>query len=318
MSKTTRTTTRLRCECLEARDVPATLYATTANELIACIAQANVSYQADTIVLTSGAVYSLTTADNTTFGATGLPVVAAAGGPLTIVGNGATIERSVVAGTPSFRLLAVETGAALTAENLTLQGGRAYGAYGWGVAAQGGAIRTDGTLNLSAVIVRNNEAVGGAGRNGGAGHLGAYSGQNGGDGLGGGIYVGGGTANLTGVTLTGNAARGGTGGNGIKIKSPGRGLPAVGLAGNGGDGLGGGVYAAGGVTTLYGTSVTGNTAIGGAGGAKNGAPSNGVAGQGKGGGAYVEADATFTPDAFSFVTGNTASTSGTDPNIYRG
>ena len=115
ISKTARA--RLGCESLESLEIPATYYPATAAELIFAVAAANDS--ADTIVMTAGATYTLTAANNATFGPTGLPVIESGGWSLTIVGNAATIERSAAANTPAFRLVAVESGATLTAENLT-------------------------------------------------------------------------------------------------------------------------------------------------------------------------------------------------------
>ena len=63
--------------------------------------------------------------NNTTNGATGLPVIAA-NDNLTIVGNGDTIERST-ATAAYFRLLDVASGGSLTLQNLTLQGGLGVG-----------------------------------------------------------------------------------------------------------------------------------------------------------------------------------------------
>src|SRR5262249_44102488 len=94
-----------------------------------------------------------------TFGATGLPVIAA-GDSLTIVGNGDTIERREAAETPAFRLFAVDGGAALTLQNLTLQGGRASGT---GVEAEGGAIYNQGSLGLNGVTVQKDYATRGGG-----------------------------------------------------------------------------------------------------------------------------------------------------------
>src|SRR5687768_17588144 len=77
-------------ERLEARALFASYAASTVSELIGRINTSNNSSQADTITLAAGATFSLTAVDNATNGATGLPVIAAAGGPLTIIGNGAT------------------------------------------------------------------------------------------------------------------------------------------------------------------------------------------------------------------------------------
>src|SRR5262245_60268414 len=88
---------RPRLEALEARTLPSTYYAATASDLIADINAANKHGGTNTIVLTAPTTspYVLTAVDNTTDGATGLPVISSnKGDNLTIVGNGDTIERS--------------------------------------------------------------------------------------------------------------------------------------------------------------------------------------------------------------------------------
>src|SRR5262245_60853942 len=115
---------RLTLEQLEDRMVSANFTASNVAALVADINAANLLGGANTITLAPGAIFTLTAADNATDGGNGLPVVAA-GDDLTIVGSGDLIERSAAAGTPAFRLLDVAAGAALTLENLTLQGGLA-------------------------------------------------------------------------------------------------------------------------------------------------------------------------------------------------
>jgi len=129
------------------------LTAATVSDLIAGINAANAAGGANTITLAAKTTspYVLTAANNSTYGATGLPAIAA-NDNLTIVGNGDTIERSTVTGTPDFRLLEVASGGSLTMENLTLQGG--YDASGYG----GGAIYNQGTLVLNDVTVQDNHA----------------------------------------------------------------------------------------------------------------------------------------------------------------
>src|SRR5262245_5229420 len=102
--------TRRRCgptsglETLEGRTLFASYNASTVADLITAINAANASTGADTITLSAGKTFSLTAVDHNTNGATGLPAIVAGGGPLTILGNGDTIERSAAAGTPGFRL----------------------------------------------------------------------------------------------------------------------------------------------------------------------------------------------------------------------
>src|SRR5262245_6106055 len=141
---------RLHLQALEDRTVPASFSAANVDDLIADINAANQTAEADTITLVPGTTFTMSTVDNTTDGPTGLPVIVA-GEDLTIVGNGDVIERSSASGTPTFRLLGVAAGAALTIQNLTLQGGNA---------AAGGAIFSRGNLTLSGVTVQNNMARG--------------------------------------------------------------------------------------------------------------------------------------------------------------
>src|SRR5262249_60223625 len=108
-------------------------------DLIADINAANQQGGSNTITLVAfAAPFTLFDPDNNgTDGLTGLPVITA-NDNLTIIGNGNTIERS---GTAAFRLFDVASGAALTLENLTLQGGRAYGS---GESARRGGRQSEG------------------------------------------------------------------------------------------------------------------------------------------------------------------------------
>jgi hypothetical protein len=321
----------LNLEQLEDRTVPSNFTAADVSDLIADIHAANAAGGSNTITLVAGRTFGMTAVDNTTDGATGLPVIAA-NDNLHIVGNGDTIERKVGGGpaTPAFRLLDVAAGASLTLQNLTLQNG---------VANSGGAVYNQGTLDLNGVTVRYNTAQGTAlrGRPGGRGIGGGiYSNGSltleggtsvrnnqavggagsrgiivstppGGDGLGGGLYVAGGTAKLTGVTLLANTAHGGQGASGVGIGSS---FPG----GHGGNGLGGALYVAGGDVTLRHDTVTGNSAQGGRGGP--GYPHAGSPGIGEGGGLYIDSAAAVCLDSFTQanVKHNTASTR--DPDIF--
>jgi hypothetical protein len=129
---------RPRLEQLEDRALPSSFTAFTASDLIADINAANSAGGTNTITLTAPTTspYVLTAADNSTDGATGLPVIAKKD-TLTIIGNGDTIERSMASGTADFRLFDVANGASLTLQNLTLQNGLAFGS---GASVDGGAI----------------------------------------------------------------------------------------------------------------------------------------------------------------------------------
>jgi hypothetical protein len=117
---------RLRVKQLEDRTVPTGFTAWSVARLIAEINAANSAGGANTIRLVPGATFTLTAVDNTTHGATGLPVIAA-NDTLTIVGNGDTIQRSTAAGTPAFRVFDVASGASLTLKDMTVQDGLAQG-----------------------------------------------------------------------------------------------------------------------------------------------------------------------------------------------
>jgi hypothetical protein len=326
--------------------VPSTFTAATISDLIADITAANKAGGPNTIALGAGDTFSLTAVDNTTDGATGLPVIAA-NDNLTILGNGDTIARSTASGTPAFRLFDVAVGASLKLENLTVQGGLAFGS---GVSAEGGGIYNQGALDLDAVTVQGNVAQGQNGRSGfgsiaTAGQAAAgggiyssgaltleagtslqnnqaiggkggtsispfwgYSGLHGGNGSGGGVYASGGTSILTDVTLSSNTAQGGQGGYGLFITHI---LSTPHGGGGGGNGFGGALDVSGGTVTLRQTTVSANSAVGGKGGAYNG-----PVGLGEGGGLSIDAAALVYLDAITLanISNNTAST--TDPNIH--
>jgi hypothetical protein len=150
-------------ESLGGRTLFASYSAGNVTQLISAVNKSNGSAAADTIMLAAGATYSLTAVNNVNNfeGANGLPIIYAAGGGLTILGNGATIERSAAAGTPAFRLFHADFRSSLTLTDLTLQGGLATSQPG--SSARGGAIffqSGGGLLSLENVIVQNNRAVG--------------------------------------------------------------------------------------------------------------------------------------------------------------
>jgi len=297
---------RLTLERLEDRTVLSNFTAASVSDLIANINAANLTPEADTIALVAGKTFTLTAADNTTDGATGLPAIAATEN-LTMVGNGDVIERSTATGTPAFRLFDVAAGGALTLANLTLQGGLAFswwaqggailnhgslfldgvtvqnntaegGTAVWGQPAAGGGIYSSGSLTLQGCTIRMNQAVGGQGASGAVCHEGDWicfgpSGKPGGSAYGGGVYVGGGTAAISNSSFISNSVQGGDGGN------------ARGNAGggNGGNGFGGGLYVAGGTVLVHSTTVSGNSAKGGNGGRGFRGSADGDAGQGVGG-----------------------------------
>jgi hypothetical protein len=253
-----------RMERLEGRTLFASYAAANVTELIAAIRAANASTAADTIALAAGATFTLTAMDNTTGdGATGLPVIVANSGGLTVIGNSATIERSGATGMPEFRLFSIAEKGSLTLLDLTLQGGVIRGSQAYESAAgvlgslatpgQGGAIFNRGTLTLDRVVIQNNAAYGAAG----------YAGwvvANPSPAEGGGIFSSG-QLNITNSTIRQNVSLGG------------RGVPAQSnyyftrLPGPGADGSGGGIFVAGGSAVVGNSTFTANTAQGGFGGA---------------------------------------------------
>lgn len=111
------------------------------------------------MVLPSGCVFSLTAADNTSDGGTGLPVITTA---VTLQGNGATITRATASATPAFRLLDVASSGNLTVAGLTLNNGLAVTGIG------GGAINSHGTLSVEGSTFTSNSSPSTQGPSGGA------------------------------------------------------------------------------------------------------------------------------------------------------
>jgi hypothetical protein len=328
----------------------ATFSASSVAELISAINVANQNVDPDSINLAPGVTFTLTIPENETNGPTGLPTIAA-GGELSIFGNGAVIERSAATETPTFRLFDVAAGAALRLENLTLQGGHLYGSpvltseasakggaifnqgdldlhnvtvqdnmavgligyYARGYSAAGGGIYSSGSLTMQGGAIQNNLAQGGLGGHALVGRDGASPGGPGGHGWGGGLYVADGTATLNDVTLSANAVQGGAGGRGATIRYRGQIIATRG--GRGGDASGGGLSVADGAITLYDAAVTNNVAVAGAGGTGGSGPppgAHGAAGLARGGGVYIEIESVTRLDELTF----TRVTNNTPSNFY--
>jgi hypothetical protein len=279
---------------LEGRKLFASYAAATVTELVVAMRQANSSAVADTIALATGATFMLNAVDNTpAAGANGLPMITAAGGGLTILGNGGTVERTTALGTPAFRLFCVDAGASLTLRDLTVRGGRAENWYG--TLTQGGGIYSQGSLGLSNVIVENNVARGASGQWTFPGSAAE----------GGGIYSGG-TLDVANCVIRNNAAIGGDGqpaftyGDGVRF-------PAT----AGGNGYGGGICVAAGTASIRRTTITSNVAQGGRGGSTSKKPNPAGPGAGVGGGIYIGPAAPAGLDAFTVrnTKGNSADSS---------
>jgi hypothetical protein len=184
---------------------PHTVPAGNAADLSLSIACANSNGPGthDVITLTPG-TYTLTAVNNSTGGTgnNGLPAIVdvAAGGMLTINGNGATIARSQLGSTPEFRLFEVLPGANLTLNSLTLGVGKL-------TSGAGGAIMNQGTTLLSYVRLVNNSAVGGGAVLNDGGTLTILSSElsgNTGVSIGGALFNYEGTLKLINSTLSGN------------------------------------------------------------------------------------------------------------------
>ncbi len=275
---------RLALEQFDDRVLLSNYAAASVTALIADINASNAAGGSNTITLTAATTspYVLTAANNTTDGATGLPVIAAKDN-LTILGSGDTSETPNTARSSAahFRLFDVAAGASLTLGNMTLQGGFAEGyhplAGGADVPAEGGAIYNQGALTLSGVTVQRNIAQGvggsfsvaGPGCGGGIWSNGSLTLENGtllyanqavgmpaetisswegggsppGNAYGGAVYLAGGTANITSTTFTSNHAYGG-----------------LSAGGDSGDAFGGALYVAAGQVALTTTTVNSNGA----------------------------------------------------------
>jgi hypothetical protein len=289
---------RPKLEWIEGRTLFSSYAASSLSALIGHMKSANTSAEADVITLSAGATYSLTAIDNSVNGPTALPRITGGGG-LTIVGNGATVERSAAAGTPQFRLFDVAAGGSLTLKGLTLQGGRTAGShYVQGVGtvldpASGGAVFSQGALTLDGVTVRNNVAQGSSGSWGYFGY------EPVGDGAGGGVYSTG-TLTVSGSRFDNNFAIGGRGADYVPAADMGN-FPPSHPATPSGHGSGGGLYVGGGSAAVSSSTFTGNTARGGD--RSNGAGA--APGNASGGGLFLGGAATVAVRS-STVTGNIA------------
>ena len=203
---------------------------TAVGDLIAAINNANRDPDPDTITLAPDCTYSLTTYvdfNPDDYGPVGLPPVDS---DITIVGNGAIIERAGDAA-QSFRLFYVNEEGALTLERVHLRGGLAQGGNGsmsagdregvegrggrgGGGAGLGGAIFNRGQLTLVQSTLSDNRAIGGNGHGviGGLRHQGgggggmAASATDGQGGAGGGGDGGGSSTNAAGTVVLAAAA----------------------------------------------------------------------------------------------------------------
>ncbi|MBI3248699.1 MAG: thrombospondin type 3 repeat-containing protein [Deltaproteobacteria bacterium] len=176
---------------------------------------------ADTIELTTS-TFTLTTSNNSTYGATGLPVITST---ITIAGNSSTITRSSV---DAFRIFAIGGGGDLTLQETTVSGGLAGG---------GGGVSNHGTLTLTDSTISGNTASGG----------------------GGGVYNSG-TLTLTDSTISGNSTDSYSFGGGVSNRYGTATLTDSTISGNTASIGGGGVFNLSSTLTLSRTLIAGNTA----------------------------------------------------------
>lgn len=127
--------------------VPAVCAPATAAALAAAVDTANVGGCTDnTITLQAGATYTFGSASSSDgfYGDTALPVVT---GTVSIVGNGATIERSSAADTPAFRLMTVTSGS-LSISDAVLRNGLTPPTQSGSSRGFGGCFLSYGSLSL--------------------------------------------------------------------------------------------------------------------------------------------------------------------------
>jgi hypothetical protein len=243
----------LRVQPLEGRLAPAvfTIPDGDTTGLVAAVAVANVTPEADTIRLAAHGLYAFARADNFWYGPNALPAISS---PITIEGNGATLDRLSTGTTTAdaLRFFFVSGGLSglpagnLTLRDLTLQDGLAKGGdsgFGGGGLGAGGAIFCQGALTMEGVTLTGNVARGGdsgVGGGGGGGGIGQNAlGFYGGGGFGGAFPLGAGGAG-------GSPDRGGAGGGGFLVNG-GNANGTDGAAGGGFSQLGGGGASFGGI-----------------------------------------------------------------------
>ena len=149
----------------------------TVPDLVEAIRAANLTPGSDTLELAGNCAYTLMIAQDNT--GNGLPIIT---GEISINGNVAVIERSLVGGVASFRLFQIGAGGKLELNNLTLRNGNRRGANIVCPANCGGAIFNQGIVQIQNSTFLNNASSGG-----------------------GAIYNAG-TAEIVNSTLTGNTA----------------------------------------------------------------------------------------------------------------
>jgi hypothetical protein len=177
--------------------------------LIAAVNSANDTPEEDTITLGPG-IYTLTTVDNDTDGANGLPSIRS-----TVTLRGAGADRTVVerdGAAPFFRLVHIGATGRLILDEITLRGGVAFSDRLPGdVNTSGGAIVNRGTLSIMNSVLMGNSVQGLFGSGGAIISVGTLSLS--------GAITSVGTLSIMNSVLMGNFVRGQGGGGGAIIAS---------------------------------------------------------------------------------------------------
>ncbi|MBX7234578.1 MAG: cadherin domain-containing protein [Caldilineales bacterium] len=205
---------------------------------------------ADTIDLQADV--TLTAANNSTYGPTGLPVITT---PITIAGNGHSISRSSIS---DFRILAVGSGGDLTLNSATVSSGVAMGSLPDG--GGGGIFVTAGLLTLTNSTLSGNSAVVGGGIFARDATVAVSNSTLSGNsaGFGGGIYAESATVTVSNSTLSGNSAS--LGGGGIFAIYATVAVSNSPLSGNSAGDGGGGILARYATVTVANSTLSGNSA----------------------------------------------------------
>ncbi len=222
------------------------------NALVAAVNLANTTLGPDTLTLTPGCTYRLTSAHGGS--SNGLPVISTS---IEMVGP-ATVTRS---SKRDFRIATVTGKGALTlTTGVTFSGGKVNGS--------GGGILNNGAVTLTQSTLSGNRASGDGGGlanvavAGSAAPAATFTGGfvtgNRADSSGGGIYNGSGaTLTTTGLSMTGNTTEG-RGGALAAIASAATTLTSTTITGNTAGNTAGGVYRQGGVMTTTASPITAN------------------------------------------------------------
>ncbi|MGI8540738.1 MAG: choice-of-anchor Q domain-containing protein [Rubrobacteraceae bacterium] len=227
---------------------------------------ANSNGEANTIRLAANGTYTLTAVDNTEttgngIAFNGLPMLTT---EISIVGNGATIQRSDAEGTPAFRILRVSDDGNLTLEGTTISGGDSGNRDG------GGGIFSRGILTVSDSTFSQNTGADGGGIQNVFGEIevsdstftGNTANRQGGSGEGGAIHTFARDIVISGSTFSENSAS--LNGGAVYHDSSDGSFSGSGstFSENSAGRNGGGLYHQRGALTVSGSTFSGNTANG--------------------------------------------------------